>query len=287
MRKYSSGVLCGWLTLAIGFTLAASAWSEESAADLLGTMYWTHRDEGIYRAARDGSEVKLLIPAKFADGLAVDRARGKIYWTISEGANKVQTADLDGGNVQDLVTGLTGTGDLTLDADAGKLYVTLMNEGKIIQVGVDGSQRRDVLTGLAAPDELAIDAKHGTLYWTCSGSSAIQRAKIDDWQPTTIITTQGGVFFGLAIDPVEDQLYCVQAGRGMIYRAGLDGSGMRQVVGGLQAPDGLALDAENHKLYWTERGKISQANLDGSEVEILVTGKVAQYASIIVLPPKE
>ena len=42
---------------------------------------------------------------------------------------------------------------------------------------------------------------------------------------------------------------------------------------GLQSPRGLALDAEGGKLYWTDSGtgKIQRANLDGSEVEDLVT----------------
>lgn len=37
----------------------------------------------------------------------------------------------------------------------------------------------------------------------------------------------------------------------------------------------------------TETGKIGQANLDGSFIETLVLGKTAQYASLVVLPPRE
>ncbi|HWB13458.1 MAG TPA: hypothetical protein VG826_29810 [Pirellulales bacterium] len=58
-------------------------------------------------------------------------------------------------------------------------------------------------------------------------------------------------------------------------------------MSGLSDVDGLAIDADNQKLYWTERGRISQANLDGSNIELLVTGKTAQYGSLVVLPPKD
>jgi sugar lactone lactonase YvrE len=281
-------ILYGCLVSAVTLSSACIAMAGESAADLLGTMYWAYRDEGIYCAARDGSEMKLLVPAKFADGLAVDTARQMIYWTISsDGPNKVQKCKLDGSDVQDVVTGLSATGDLLLDAEAGKLYVTLMNEGKVIVVNTDGSQRQDFVTGLSAPDELALDSKRRTLYVACSGNSTIQRVKLDNRMPQTMATTDGGVFFGMAVDEVREQLFCVHSGRGIIYRMGLDGSEAKPVVSGLTAPDGLTLDTENNKLYWTERGKISQANFDGTNVEVLVTGKVAQYGSIVVLPPKE
>lgn len=287
-RHRSKSILYGCLICAVTLSPAKIARSDDSAADLLGTMYWTFRDEGIYRAARDGSEIKLLVPAPVADGLAVDAARGTIYWTISsDGPNKVQKCKLDGSDLHDVVTGLSGTGDLVLDAEAGKLYVTLMNEGKVIEVNTDGSQQRDFVTGLSAPDELALDAKHRVLYVTCSGNGTIQRVSLDDRMPKTIVSANGGVFFGLAIDAAREQLFCVNAGRGQIDRMKLDGSDVKTIVSGLTAPDGLALDTENNKLYWMERGKISQANFDGTNVELLVTGKVAQYGSIVVLPPKE
>lgn len=38
---------CGCLFLAVGLSWTTIASCGESAADLLGTMYWTHRDEGI------------------------------------------------------------------------------------------------------------------------------------------------------------------------------------------------------------------------------------------------
>ena len=277
--------VCG--CLAAGLVFPRLARSGESAAELFGTMYWTHRDEGIYYAARDGSDVKLLVPARMADGLAVDATRGVVYWTISDNAgNKVQKANLDGTDVKDVITGLSGTGDLTLDAETGTLYVSLMNEGKIIAVSTDGTKRSDFVTGLNIPDELLFDAKHQMLYCTCSGDGTIQEIKLADGQPRTILTTQG-VWFGLAIDPLTDHLYCVQSSRGEIDRAKLDGSDAKQIVSGLQNVDGLALDADNQKLYWTELGKISQANLDGTGIEVLVTGKTAMYGSIVVLPPKE
>ena len=81
--------------------------------------------------------------------------------------------------------------------------------------------------------------------------------------------------------PTASKLYWTDWGTDRIQRANLDGSGVEDVVvgGGLDGPDGLALDAAGGKMYWTDAGasRIQRANLDGSSVENLVTGLGIPY----------
>ncbi len=59
MSRVVAALLAGLpFALSLFFISAVQAADEESAAELLGLMYWTHRDEGVYRACRDGSEAK-------------------------------------------------------------------------------------------------------------------------------------------------------------------------------------------------------------------------------------
>lgn len=44
---------------------------------------------------------------------------------------------------------------------------------------------------------------------------------------------------------------------------------------------------ERRIVYWTENGKISQSNLDGTAVETLVSGKTTRYSSLEIFPPPE
>ena len=77
------------------------------------------------------------------------------------------------------------------------------------------------------------------------------------------------------------KLYWTDWGTDRIQRSNLDGSGVENLVvgGGLNGPDGLALDVAGGKLYWADAGasKIQRANLDGSNVEDLVTGLGIPY----------
>jgi sugar lactone lactonase YvrE len=261
----------------------------ESSADLFGLMYWTDRTEGIYRAARDGSEMQLLLPMPNTDGLTVDDKEGKIYFTLSNSqqanGDKVMRANLDGSNPQELAT-LNFTGDLVLDpAEGGKVYVSSLGDDKIVRLNRDGTGLEDFIIGLDSPDEMAFDPVKRQLYWANGGKQRIERANLDGKGRETVIDLKGAVAFGLALDPIKREIYWLVP-QGTLSRAALDGSNEKALITGLTQPDGLAFDPDNRKLYWTENGKLSQANADGSQVELLVAGKTRQYGSVVILPPK-
>ena len=163
----------------------------------------------------------------------VPESRGKMYWTDA-GTDKIQRANLDGTQVEDLVTtGLDFPSGLALDVAGGKMYWIDAGTDKIQRANLDGSQIEDLIfTGLNIPQALALDLDGAKMYWMDPGTIRIQRANLDGSQ-------------------VEDL-----------------------VVTGLDYPDGLALDLDGGKMYWTDWGtnKIQRANLDGTRIEDLITG---------------
>ena len=74
-------------------------------------------------------------------------------------------------------------------------------------------------------------------------------------------------------------IFWIDSGTDKIQRGNLDMansevSNIEDLVTGLEAPLGIALDIAGGKMYWTDTGtgKIQRANLDGSNIEDLVTG---------------
>ncbi|HEX7450514.1 MAG TPA: DUF5050 domain-containing protein [Pirellulales bacterium] len=281
---------CLWLTAVISLAMPSFATADDSAADTLGVMYWTDRTTGIYRAARDGSEIQLVVPRTIIDSIAVDAEGDRLYWThiTSRGLKDVELwqSKLDGSMPVRLADGLNWTGDVVFDPVDKKVYVSSLGDGKIICFNADGSGRHDFLTGLPPPSRLFVDVEKRKLYWASNSLPRLDRVNLDGTQREAALTDLPGVAFGFRIDPVEQMVYWTYPG-GALYRAKLDGSQRQKLAGGLNQPDGLAIDVDNRKLYWAEKGKISQSNLDGSTIEVLVSGKSDLYSSLEILPPKE
>ena len=201
--------------------------------------------------------------------------KARMYWPNAGSWDKIQRADIDGTNVEDLVTtGLRDPIDLALDLAEGKMYWTDQGTDKIQRANLDGSNIEDLITTLDYPVGLALDLTAGKMYWTDLNTDKIQRANLDGSDIEDLVITGLSRPRGLALDVGKGMMYWVDQGTDKIQRANLDGSRVQDLVtSGLVSPDRLALDVIGGKVYWTEAalGKIQRANLDGSDVQDLVT----------------
>ena len=199
----------------------------------------------------------------------------KMYWT-DYGTDKIQRANLDGSNVEDLITtGLTGPVGIALDVGRGKMYWTDWGTGKIQRANLDGSNVEDLITtGLTVPLGIALDVGRGKMYWTDRDTGNILRANLDGSNVEDLITTGLSSPLGIALDVGRGKMYWTDYGTSKIQRANLDGSNVEDLITtGLSWPRGIALDVGRGKMYWTDMraGKIQRANLNGSNVEDLIT----------------
>jgi hypothetical protein len=119
---------------------------------------------------------------------------------------------------------------------ADRLFVLDLSGGRVFSINPDGSGAKTLVSGCRNPDGIAVDAEAGYMYWTNMGV------------------------------PSRND--------GSIERADVDGANRRTIVpeGGTFTPKQITLDRRNHKLYWSDREgmRVMRANLDGSNVEVLV-----------------
>ena len=167
----------------------------------------------------------------------------KIFWT-NWNSFKIRRANLNGSDVEDLVTSAQG---------------------------------------VAYPGHIALDVAGGKMYWTDRGTRKIQRANLDGSNIEDLVTSAQGLIntpAGIALDIAGGKMYWTDSHWNRIQRANLDGSNIEDLVThGLRSPEGIALDVAGGKMYWTDphASKIQRANLDGSNIEDLVTGSNAIY----------
>jgi DNA-binding beta-propeller fold protein YncE len=121
-------------------------------------------------------------------------------------------------------------------ATTPRLFVLSLSAGLVLSMKPDGSDQTTIASGGHMPDGVAIDAAAGHVYWTNMGLP-----HLDD---------------------------------GSIERCDADGGNRITVVppGVTHTPKQLHLDRAHGKLYWADREgmRVMRANLDGSQVEILV-----------------
>ena len=192
-----------------------------------GKIYWSTqttwdpvtRERGhggkIQCANLDGSNITDLVSVDlgYMLGLNLDIAGGKMYWTNER--NRIQRANLDGSNVQEIVDMGNTSGDfiqdIALDVSGNQVYFTTVNSrtniGNIWSANLDGSNVVNRITNLRKPSSIAIDTAGAKMYWT-------------------------------GVHPLGTR---EGAGDGKIGCANLDGSNVRDLLTGLDAPDSIAL----------------------------------------------
>ncbi len=205
---------------------------------------------------------------------------GTIYFsdifqpTFSDGL--IKRVNDDGSGLQTVVNVGGGLRGMVVNAEAGHIYWSDVNNDVIRRADLDGSNQVDIITNnLAFPSPLGIDTANDQLYWSDNSLDQIGRSDLDGGNSTTIVSHDN--YSGLAIDPINGKIYWTVAHSvaGSILRADLDGSNIETVSvnypNANPHPGSLAVDPEDGKLYWTDRGHntVNRANIDGTGFEEL------------------
>jgi low density lipoprotein receptor-related protein 5/6 len=231
-------------------------------------MYWVTFNfdhSKIYRANLDGSNIEVIFnrDAQIAEQnkrlhspvcIAIDTNASKIYWGNWRAPWGISRADNDGSNIEDIeikpVEGAVfgprvDAESIELDVKAGKMYFVDSLNDNIARVNFDGSNYEHLGISVIHHVGLALDLYNRYVYWT---------------------------------DPFNDHFL------DKIKRSFLNGDNVETLLTELNRPTYIALDPRSRKMYWVERdiqnhkgkiihkGKIRQANLDGSNVTDIFTG---------------
>ena len=232
-------------------------------------MLWV--DGGAIYALVD-ADVKEFAPS-VDNALNITVGGGKVYWTEKTGENSgtINSADLDGSDVTELVSVRSVPMGIAVDTAGRKLYWTA-SSGKIKRANLNGSGRENVVPGgLDTPMDLAL--ADGNVYWT-QGNGSVRFASLTGQIRSRPISTGSDTPGSLAIS--GGKVYWTEktaASAGTINSANLNGTDVRELTSIRSVPMGIAVDTARSKLYWTaSSGKVKQANLNGSGAKNVVSG---------------
>lgn len=242
------------------------------------------------------------------DGIALDLAKGHIYWSnmgrAAENDGYILRSDLDGGNVKTIVPAGGAFTPKQIKLSGGKIYWSDREGMAVMRCAMDGSNIETLVrTGDPVAhkgDEarwcvgMAVDEGRGHVYWTQkggdnSGKGVIRRAPLKMKASATPETRTDveTLFSGLPepidldLDLVKRDIYWTDRGDNTISRAPMDIAGRGNVRGpgdrvilhtGLKEAIGVALDFDGGRMAFTSLGgEVGVANLDGSGARMLAT----------------
>jgi len=145
------------------------------------------------------AQIEDLVNITLPYDIDLDVSGGKMYWT-DYSSNKIQRSDLDGSNVEDLLS-LGSThypNGIALDVAGGKMYWTGKGTNDIYRADLDGTNSETLVFDVNSPRQIALDIPGGKMYWASFGSNKIQRADLDGSNVEDIITG-GYSYYGIAL----------------------------------------------------------------------------------------
>ena len=258
--------------------------SPQNLALHAGKVYWTEAAKHIRRANFDGTNVETVVSATVSVDDIAFWGRS-LFWTerTNENSGKIKRAYLNGDNIQTIVTLMSiphsiGVDDMHFDFDGHKVLIYWTNSrGKMQRANTEGKNVQNIITGLTAPKDLALvynprpvlpESYRPPIYWINTQAGTLHRltgSLVEHFVPSARNVTS------LAADIAGGKVYWTEKtshNTGKIRRANFDGTNIKDVKSFDGVPHGMAIDAENKKIYVTNSlGKIQRMNFDGSSFQ--------------------
>ncbi|CAG8009049.1 unnamed protein product [Penicillium salamii] len=203
----------------------------------------------ILKLTADGNHYEAILKEQaLPDGLAVDQACGRMFWTCMGVPGKpdgaVYSAKLDGSDIITLVApGIVNTPkQLSLDHSAQKIYFCDREGCRVYRCSFDGSDLETLVDNI--------------------GHDLTSQESVSDWCVGVTVSPALGKFFWTQKGPPK-------GGKGRIFCANImtpvrQSMGSRNdvqcVLSGLPEPIDLEIDEDTRTLYWTDRGEIPWGN---------------------------
>lgn len=195
----------------------------------------------------------------------------KIYW-VDAVAGKVQSVNLNGTGLADVVTGAGQTFGIAVDQTNSKIYWVDNYTDQLYRSNLDGTGVTVLINtatgGFVIPRGIAIDVTNQKIYWSDNGTGKIRKSNLDGTSVTDLVTGLSSPGF-IALDPANQKLYWADNDVAVkkIKRCNAsNGSNIEDVVTGIDNVWGIALDVNNSTIYWIDSGidKLQKGSYSGT-----------------------
>ena len=200
--------------------------------------------------------------------------RSKLYWTEWK---TISRANLDGTNVEEVITDRYLPEDITIDTQNGKIFwiETGVAKFKNVELGTGTIHRADpngnniieISTGYKIPLEGGSSGLD-CLFGVCKGYIQPEGQAKVELDPEQLFNPSS-----IAVDTDKNKLYWIDEFHDNFQRANIDGSNVEDIrtIQGIRRRD-IELDLKRNKLYWLSGSSIKRMDVNGGEIEDIIVG---------------
>ena len=174
----------------------------------------------------------LVENAGIPKGLAADWVNKNVYW-IDISTSTVFLVNYESGNVVTIINStLDKPGDIVVDPDSGKIFITDCGSNpRILTARLDGSDLKPLVEKkILWPSALAIDYPARRLYWTDLKSRTIESVRLDGQRRHQIATVEPKLGKPYRLEVFEDTVYFTTYRINKILKVNKFGKGNISVV---------------------------------------------------------
>lgn len=270
---------------------AAAALAAPTRVFFTEYQYNNPKIKGMELDGSNSSELFALPPSEWLPvGCDYDEAGAKVYWTHGSTPGTIRRANLDGSEMQLLVSGLKLPRGIAVDPVHGKIYWVQAPPagnalGLLKRANLDGTSIETVYSDdpydptLSYVGKPTVDPVNGYVYFCARGE--IRRARLDLTGSVETVVRGVTTVAAIALDTKAGHIYFADANTNSDYigRARFDDSEFTMIYDntpGFFGTSGLfdmKLDLEGGRVYWTDElaHTVRRAGLDGLDMETLYT----------------
>ncbi len=251
---------------------------EAAPVSLAGLYYIDLGDEYIRKLELDGSGTVADVynmAGKGGVGLTYTAVNQKIYFSDFNlyPSGNIWRMDVDGTNVEAIVSDIGDPYAIAIDETAGKIY-WVDDDGNVSKANLDGSSPEIGFFNVAGASwrAISLDVENNKMYVYDANVEDLYAVDMDGANPQIIIS---GIYgYAILVDTVNDKIYFDDQNEALLKVADLDGTNIQTVNDNGTRIYGMAIDHDTNKLYWSGRdsGELYRADLDGASLEVLKTG---------------